>query len=453
MADPRPLTRKELAEFLPNQRAIRAFEKLFDLIPPELLELLALTEEASNDANTALAKSSALFGLLDKQDLRRKNFYFVSKIADLPRPVAGVYTLLDNATYYFTTFVDLQGGRLVGGQNTAIIGSSPENCRVLSTGLASGTALITSEYSLTLQNVSFQAATIFDLDAISNPDQALDWYGINFINCTDVGTIANYNNFIASVMAFLGSSGLVFDGSFGTIAWDATLFASPSTGTGTIITIPASCSVSRRFRVIYSSTVALSTFTAFDVSTSASIPVEGYIFDTCNFSGPGTYTTGVAFDDNKARWIENRGIKNSAALTGYYMTNNATVTTIGAVSTPVKVAGTTTPISISQRFDNTTSNRSTYEGAITRDFRVTAVFSLTSNNNNQVAAYIAKNGTVIAESVSNVTTNAGGRAESASIQAVVELVDTDYIEIWVENNTGANNITVTDLNVITEALN
>lgn len=36
MIDPKPLTRKELSEFLPSQRAIRAFEKLFDLIPSSL---------------------------------------------------------------------------------------------------------------------------------------------------------------------------------------------------------------------------------------------------------------------------------------------------------------------------------------------------------------------------------------------------------------------------------
>ena len=36
MSDPKPLTRKELAEFLPSQRAIKAFEKLFDLIPSSL---------------------------------------------------------------------------------------------------------------------------------------------------------------------------------------------------------------------------------------------------------------------------------------------------------------------------------------------------------------------------------------------------------------------------------
>jgi hypothetical protein len=36
MSDPKPLTRNELAEFLPSQRAIKAFEKLFDLIPSSL---------------------------------------------------------------------------------------------------------------------------------------------------------------------------------------------------------------------------------------------------------------------------------------------------------------------------------------------------------------------------------------------------------------------------------
>lgn len=37
--DPRPLTRKELAAFLPNQRAIRAFERLFDIIPPDINDI------------------------------------------------------------------------------------------------------------------------------------------------------------------------------------------------------------------------------------------------------------------------------------------------------------------------------------------------------------------------------------------------------------------------------
>jgi hypothetical protein len=33
--DPRPVLRQELARVFKNQRVIRAFEKIFDLIPPE----------------------------------------------------------------------------------------------------------------------------------------------------------------------------------------------------------------------------------------------------------------------------------------------------------------------------------------------------------------------------------------------------------------------------------
>jgi len=36
MSDPKPLTRKELASFLPDQRSIKAFESIFDLIPSQL---------------------------------------------------------------------------------------------------------------------------------------------------------------------------------------------------------------------------------------------------------------------------------------------------------------------------------------------------------------------------------------------------------------------------------
>ena len=39
MADPLPPTRKELATFLSDQRLIRAFEKLFEIVPGDLESL------------------------------------------------------------------------------------------------------------------------------------------------------------------------------------------------------------------------------------------------------------------------------------------------------------------------------------------------------------------------------------------------------------------------------
>lgn len=64
MTDPRPLTRADLAKFLPDQRAIRAFEKLFDIIPSDIERLYAQIEEASLDANSANSKAVSALAVL-----------------------------------------------------------------------------------------------------------------------------------------------------------------------------------------------------------------------------------------------------------------------------------------------------------------------------------------------------------------------------------------------------
>lgn len=66
MADPRPLTRNELAEFLPSQRAIRAFEKLFDLIPSGLDDAELRIQEASVDAGSAASKAQQALDYLER---------------------------------------------------------------------------------------------------------------------------------------------------------------------------------------------------------------------------------------------------------------------------------------------------------------------------------------------------------------------------------------------------
>ena len=134
------------------------------------------------------------------------------------------------------------------------------------------------------------------------------------------------------------------------------------------------------------------------------------------------------------------------------MNGNSTATNITTIGTAVKVAGTTTSASITQKFTNA-NNRATYTGAIQRDFKVTAVLSADSGNNNQIGIYVAKNGTVIPESEVYITTNAGGRAEGGVVQVIVSLEQDDYSEIFVEYETSETDITVSDLNVITEALN
>lgn len=377
---------------------------------------------------------------------------FVDTPDDFGTPQGGVYTLEDNRTYIVTTTVDLDGARLVGGQNTTIRGWSSENCRLKSTGLV-GTALLTTTKSTPMLNLTIEADVALDMDASAEvDDQALDWNGVNFTNCATVGTIKGFSNVIWVNCAVLDSSGLTFDGTIGTVGFDGCIFVGVP-GQSTII-LPATYTATRRFRMIYSAVVAFAGATGVDASASATIPVESFIFDTVSFSGGATYVSGIDQTDNRSLWVNNTGVINTATTGFMTMQGNVTVTSVAAANVEYKAAGTTTlDTGVSQKFSMPADNRLQYDGAINRQFRCTAVLTATSGNNVQVGTYFAKNGTVLPTSETYTTTDGNGRRENMAMQTVVELTQGDYIEVFVENATNTTDVTVSDLSVIIEALN
>ena len=382
------------------------------------------------------------------------NIEFVSSKSDLPLPSGGVITLEANKTYYFIDNVDLTGDRLVGGQNTTILGTSSENASITSTGLGTGlaNALLTTQWTAPVRNITFKDVdTALNIDGNTNPPVALDWTGVNFLNVPNIGTINTCDNFIYTKGAFLNSKGFTLTGTHGTVAINQSLLSGDGNA-GNIITIDASCTITRRFRIIYSSIIAFGSTVGLNVSASATIPAEGYILDTVNFGGGGTYTSGVTYLDNKVRWDGNKGIVNTSEFANYYMTNNATPTVITLANTAYKILGSTTPNTINQKFTHT-DNRVTYTGEIIRDFEVTAIISFTTGNNKVIGLYVAKNGSILPESEMYATASGSGRAESISIQTVLNLQENDYVEIWIENETDTTNVTVEYLNATIKALN
>ena len=388
-----------------------------------------------------------------KKYINSEFFRFISHKNDLPEATANVITLITGITYYIAGTVDLTGDRLNCVGVVSIIGSSPEVASIKSTGLAAGTNLLTSEFTISLRNITLEHASIISLDATANAGQVIDWFGVNFSNATTaIGTIKNYDNAILNTLGFLNSGGLTFDGSIGTVAFSDTLFEN-ATGLTSII-IPVTLTITRRFRVINSSFVTLAGETALNVSTSATIPDEGYILSNINFGGGGTYLTGVQSTDNKARFEGCRGISNSGNIGQYYMQGNATETTITVAGTFYKAAGTTSTGTYVEKFDvTTTSNKGVYSGSLTGFYKVTVVASMLAGNNKVLAVRIAKNGTTTTSSQTKSTSNGSSRSESIMSQDVVQLSNTDYIEVFVANTTDTTNITVEDLNVIIERLN
>jgi hypothetical protein len=374
------------------------------------------------------------------------NIVFVGSKSDFPAPVANVITLVADVTYFITDHIDLTGARLVGAENTTIIGGSSENCTITSTGLDGGTALFTTEWTTPIRHISFK-----DVDTALSVDGtlrvvALDWTGVNFVNVPNVGTIDSVDNWIFTKGAFLNSTGVNLDGTIGTVAFNQCLFNTP-TSTNRLFSLLSTLTITRRFRVIYSSFIVNAGAIGISLQGGATIPNSGLILDTCNFAGAGGYLGGVSYEDNVALFVNNVGIINSRENSLYFMNGNATATVIAATGTAVKVAGTTTSGAVTSKFTNT-NNRATYIGAIDRLFKLTATMSIESGNNHIIGVYVAKNGALINDSEVHITTNAGGRAEAAAVQASVQLEANDYLEIWVENDTAATDITVTNLNVI-----
>jgi len=381
-------------------------------------------------------------------NLPNSRFIFVNQKSDLPTPSGGIITLVAYYTYFFTTTVDLTGDRLVCGQNTTILGSSSENCRIKSTGLAS--ALISSLYSLPMRNITIEATIALNLDGDASTT-AIDWFGVNFTNCPTVGTIRDYTNVIMTDCAFLNSANLTFDGTIGSVGLSTCLFDGT---TGSIFIIPNTLTITRRFRVIYSSFVTLSGETSLNVNAASTIPNDGYILTYCNFSGGGTYLSGVTQSSLETLFINCIGIDNTSNVGHYYMQNNATATTVGAGQSNVwrKAVGTTTVgVGNSPKWTTATTNRLTYAGSIATDFVVTVVGSIISvtTTNITLGVGISENGaTPDVESRLSVRCAASGVAFPFALQDIVQVVTGDFFEIWVVNETGTNNIILQDLNVI-----
>lgn len=374
---------------------------------------------------------------------------FVKDKMDFPAPVNGVITLGDNINYFLVGSVDLQGSRIQAGVNTVIIGGSSENCILSSTGLSASTALISSSWSLPMRNFTISHGTGINLDATGNSTAALDLFGLNFLNTPVVGVVRGYSNFIMSDCALLNSANFSFDGTIGTVGFVNCLFS--GIAGQTILNFPSTLTITRRIRAIYSSFVAFGGATAIFVSPSASIPIEAYVLDTINFSGGATYTGGLDYTSNTASFSNCKGIINSSAIAQAHFNNNATTSVVGAANTFVKIAGTTTPNAINQKFTHT-NNRLTYSGGINRSFKIGSVVSVSANNGQIVSVRIAKNGVTLSDSEAQATISANGRFENLKCQTIIEMTTNDFVEVFVANSANTN-VTAQELNVIIEALN
>ena len=401
------------------------------------------------------------------------NFVFVGSKIDLPPSVGGVINLVDNYTYFFTTTVDLQGDRLIAGDNTTILGGSSENCRIKSTGISPTTALLSSVYSLPIRNITLEAPWAINLVA-SNPSvHALDWFGVNFTNCAKVGIISSYNNFILLDGAFLNSQDLTFNGTTGTVGFNQCLF-SGNFGLGgikSILNFPSTFICTRRIRTTVCSFVVPSGYTGITVQDGATFSQpESFIIQTCNFSGPGTKIGVSTHTDVKSRdsfFEGNRGIDNTFPAGQFYMRDNSIVTSVGVGSTDVwtKIAGITTTDGATNSKFIETDNRLTYVVAIDRNFLSQATVTFTQDApasgpfvdfDVEVGIFDYSTtsgiGTILKSSIVLIRNTTYGQYYTVNLTDIHDHKQNDYVELHIRNKGTDTGILVTDMNLLTTSI-
>ena len=378
----------------------------------------------------------------------------VLKVSDLPTPINGVITLKENVTYIFLNDLDLNGLRLLGSSDTVILGESSENCSITSTGLDNGIALFTTEWTTPIRHITFEhAGKVLDINGVTNSPVALDWTGVNFLNCPNVGIIDSCDNWVFTKGAFLNSKGLVFTGTIGSAAGESSILVGDGLA-GNIIELDANCVITRRFRFIYGPFVVFGSTVGINVNISAIIPTESYILDTISFSGGGTYLSGVGSTSNKSLFKSCDGITNTTVNGQIYMQDNITPTVLALADTFYKISGTTTASADNQKY-TATDNRLTCNATISRKYLIQCNLSFQSGNNKicQFGFYDSKLGAIRQPSKTKSTSNGSGRAENVSFNCVVNHESPNFLEIHCLGVGHSDNITVTDMNfVVTEII-
>ena len=359
---------------------------------------------------------------------------------DFPTAISGIVYLEDFKKYIILGTVDMEGLVFVSGASTSLAGSNAQTSFLTSTGMSgtfiTGTKTI-SFTDLTIKDISGTLFDLYDSTGLEN----LFWSRINFSNCPTFGTINNFAN-LSVYNSNWNTSGIIFDGSVGSISFTST-FLNNTYGT-TMITIPATATVTRRFKIIESPLFVSSGGTMIDFSTSATIGPQGFILTSNNFAGTGTYLSGVQSNDDKALFFKNVGINNSRSVGSYRLSVGAVTTLV--LNTWTKLACTTVIGTINQKFTSLTTNRTTYNGSLNQIFTITYTIAFTGSNNDIIEAGISLNGADPLEDTINLSTiDSGGAVSSTSLTTVISLDLNDYIEVWVRNTSGSRPITSVSL--------
>lgn len=391
------------------------------------------------------------------------NVVIISALEDFPTPIAGVITLAASTVYFIQETVDIGANRFVLSSSTVMTGLSS-----IATGIVSTTTspLFTNSgghaNEISRLNVTAPSAVIFDISGAGGSFNALDVF---ITSCVSVAVVSGVTSFrITEVVAAVCSGNayeltsvtsirfadiavFVTGGHFCNFAGvnDIALFTSIFVQgyTGTLFKLNAATFENFFLWLVDAHSTNPANLFIDGVAGSANIDVGG-VGTTENVNIVGTFTGSANILSSDIRWnlaaTANNIESDVTALLS--MQANATDTVIAVAGTPVLVAGTWV-VEHDSKMTGTTGGRATYDAPDDKDVPITASVSVEPSSGGAVtiSAQIAVNGVAVAGSKRSASASAGNAA-SITIPWNVILSTTDYIEIFVANESSTVDVLV-----------
>ena len=309
-------------------------------------------------------------------------------------------------------------------------------------------------------DVSGTSSQVFDLDN-SGAGDAVEINSTNFENCTSIGTLDAFRQFLMVNVFWLScDDGITFAGTWSGGASIRTFLVrnfDPGAAGGTVFTGSTSPALTFASRFFCDGNIDTpSGATVYDFAASMFTNDADFELITGQYTGAGTVVAVkspvVDNTSTKSRFRDNNGLVNTYVGGRWYIAaGNTAPTTISTVDTYAKAAGTTTEqdlqwISSAGDNDLTYDSTQTAEIQVAGSVNVTAVSGGADKNititlrhwDDSASAYVD-----LPNAARGISTSAGSYNNIAII-GYATMDTSDRIELWIENNTDAVNLTIED---------
>ncbi len=381
----------------------------------------------------------------DWTDLSGDDLIFVNSMSDFPTAVAGVRTLL--AKQYFTTAPLSTADRFVVADGTSITSNSILGPTLTYTG--TGTMFTGVDTDFLIKDIELDAATgqLFDFSETTGGLKKFLMDSVIIKSCASFGSFNNLQVCVIDNSSCLDADdGLTFAGTSWLIQSIIKLALVSTSASFTGIDFGTAVSPTIELDNLVLTGPAAATGINGAVS-SGNVPVGSIAtLDNSTFSGFTTPITGVDVE-NDIRWSSKENSTNIPDTQPDAMASlvaNAVNTVIAGAGTAVLIAGTWTD-ERSSHYTTAAAGRITYIGEkpLTTPIDVILNMEPVSGTNKNLSVQLFKNGSLVVGTKMEALTNSGNPLIFSTMWQL-QLVQNDFLEVFVSNETDTVDVNVND---------